>query len=223
MPLPMDPNELIKSMAAKAVDHAETLRQSVRDLTIRALSSRESTVEQLSNVLQSVTAGVSQGAANSKTDAARVFKDALAGMDDAVVKVVEANQVALKQLAGAGGEFEQSQFKKALDDVKRLEDQFVQAVQRASEAAQPQLKAAWEPVLQQMKVAGSQTGVQAQQVAENFARQFNEQLQASREAAFKAAHMLTQNYATVVSGVLMGLAEAFQENGKNQSVNRRPK
>jgi len=223
MSLSMDPNELLKSMAARAVDHAETLRQSVRDLTIRALSSRESTVEQLNSVLRSVTAGVNQGVASSKVDAAQVFKDALAGMDDAVVKVVEANQVALKQLIGADGEFEQSQFKKALNDVKQLENQFMQAVQRASEAAAPQLKIAWGPVLEQMKVAGSQTGAQAQKVAENFSRQINEQLQVSREAAFKTAHMLTQNYATLVSGVLMGLADAFQETGKSQSVNRRPK
>ena len=32
----------------------------------------------------------------------------------------------------------------------------------------------------------------------------------SREAGLKVAHTLTQNYATLVSGVLMGLSEAMQ-------------
>jgi hypothetical protein len=212
-----DPNELLQTMAAKAVEHGETLRQSVRDMTLRALSTREATLEQLNKVLQSVTAGVSQGAAISKADPAQLFKDALAGMDEAVVKVVEANQIALQKLAGDHGQFEQSQFKKTLDDMKHLEGQFVGAVQQAVEGAGAQIKTAWGPVLEQMKVAGSQTGAQAQEFAESFARNVNDQLQASRETAFKAAHALTQNYAAVVSGVLMGLAEAYQQKGQKKT------
>ena len=64
-----------------------------------------------------------------------------------------------------------------------------------------------------MKAAGSQTGAEAQKVAETFAKNLQDQLQSSRETAFKAAHTLTQNYATVVSGILMGLSEAYKEKG----------
>jgi hypothetical protein len=121
MPTSVEPDGLLRSMAAQAVEHGDTLRQPVRDLTLRALSSREATIEQLSKVLESVTAGVSQGAAVSKVDAAQLFKDALAAMDEAVMKVVEANQVVLNK-PGAGGAFERPQFKKALDNVQQIEE-----------------------------------------------------------------------------------------------------
>jgi Family of unknown function (DUF6781) len=55
MPTSVEPDELLKSMAAQAVEHGDTLRQSVRDLTLRALSSREATIEQISKILESVT------------------------------------------------------------------------------------------------------------------------------------------------------------------------
>lgn len=209
----VDPNEMLEKLAAKAVEHGDTLRQTVRDLTLKALSTREATVEQINKVVQSVTTGVSQGAASLKVDSARVLHDALAGMDEAVVKVVEANQIALKQLTDQGSDFEQSHFKKRLDEIKALESQFMASVQKAAESAGGPLKAAWTPVLAQMKQAGSQTGAEAQKLAETFAKNLQDQMQATRETAFKAAHTLTQNYATVVSGILMGLSEAYKEKG----------
>jgi hypothetical protein len=108
---------------------------------------------------------VSQGAAVSKVDAAQLFKDVLAGMDEAVMKVVEANQVVLNKLAGAGGAFEQSRLKHALDEVQHMEEQFIRAVGQAAQASEAKLKTAWGPVLQQMQAGGSQTGAQAREVA----------------------------------------------------------
>lgn len=213
----VDPNELLQSMAAKAVEHGDTLRQSVRDLTLKALTSREATLEQVNKVLQTVTAGVSQGAAASKVETGKILKDALAGMDEAVMKVVEANQIALKKLTDQGSDFEQSQMKKRLDEVKALESQIVASVQKAAEGASAPLKAAWAPLIEQMKVSGSQTGLEAQKLAETFAQSMRQQMETSRETAFKAAHTLTQNYATVVSGILMGLSEAYKEKGARKA------
>lgn len=212
----IDPNEMLEKLAAKAVEHGDSLRQTVRDLTLKALSTREATVEQLNKVVQSVTTGVTQGAAGLKVDSAKVLQDALAGMDEAVMKVVEANQIALKQLTDQGTDFEQSQFKKRLDEIKALESQFMTSVQKAAESAGGPLKAAWAPVLAQMKQAGSQTGAEAQKFAETFAKNLQDQMHATRETAFKAAHTLTQNYATVVSGILMGLSEAYKEKGSKK-------
>jgi Family of unknown function (DUF6781) len=79
------------------------------------------------------------------------------------------------------------------------------------------LKAAWGAGAAAGYRLRVQTGAQAREVAETFTRNIKEQLQASRETAFKTAHALTQNYAAVVSGVLMGFAEAYQEKGTNKS------
>jgi hypothetical protein len=46
------------------------------------------------------------------------------------------------------------------------------------------------------------------------AQQAQDALTSSREAGLKVAHTLAQNYATLVSGVLMGLSEAMRHGSK---------
>jgi hypothetical protein len=41
-------------------------------------------------------------------------------------------------------------------------------------------------------------------------------MQSSREAGLKAMHTMTQNYTTLVSGVLIGLSEAFEQGKKTK-------
>ena len=57
-----------------------------------------------------------------KGDVEKVLADAVAGMDDALLKVVEANQVALTKPTEGGASFEESSLKKALDELEKLED-----------------------------------------------------------------------------------------------------
>jgi hypothetical protein len=93
----------------------------------------------------------------------KALSNALAGMDDALLKVVEANKVALQKLTEGGASFEESSVKK----------ETLGAHAREAQAA----------------------------------------MRSSREAGLKVMHTLTQNYATLVSGVLIGLSEAL-EHGK---------
>jgi predicted ABC-type sugar transport system permease subunit len=48
------------------------------------------------------------------------------------------------------------------------------------------------------------------------AREAQAAMRSSREAGLKIMHTLTQNYATLVSGVLIGLSEAL-EHGKHKT------
>jgi hypothetical protein len=48
------------------------------------------------------------------------------------------------------------------------------------------------------------------QTLAEHARRTQDAFTSSREAGLKVAHTLAQNYATLVSGVLMGLSEAMQ-------------
>jgi hypothetical protein len=68
-------------------------------------------------VVRNVTKGVNAGLGD-KGDVEKVLADAVAGMDDALLKVVEANQVALTKLTEGGASFEESSVKRALTSLK---------------------------------------------------------------------------------------------------------
>jgi hypothetical protein len=172
----MDPDEMLKAMAEEAVKQHKHIRTAIRDLTIQALQMREVSLKQVNTVVRKVTEGVNLGVNQERLDVEKTLSDAFAGMDEALLKVVEANKVALGRLTDSGASFEESIVKKGL----------------------------------------TATGARAAETLETCARAARASMSPSREANLKLMHSFAQNYATLVSGVLIGLSEAL-EHGKSKS------
>jgi hypothetical protein len=211
--LPIDQDDLLKQMASEAVRKGEEVRATVRDLTLKSLHGRQLTLAQIKSALRTVTEGVNLGAAKSPLDPEALLSDALAGMDDALLKAVEANRLALQQLTGDGHSFEDSKMKKALDELERYEGTLLRTVKQASASATEKIRAQWTGVLRHTKLEGTDTGAQVTSMIEQYGAQFQAAVHDSRTAGLKVAHAMTRNYATLVSGVLIGLSEALQQQG----------
>jgi hypothetical protein len=208
-----DADEMLSQMTAQAVAQGEGLRSTVRDLTLKALQTRELSLDQIRSVIGSVTKGVNMGAIAGGLDTDEVFAQSLAGMDDALLKVVEASRVALHQVTGEK-EYGDSHLKKALDDLERLEEEFLGTVRQAASGANAPFKSQWTDALQQSMAAGTATGAQVMSLVEQYGAQVRSAARAQRDAGFRAAHALAQNFATLASGVLIGMAEAMQQGGR---------
>jgi hypothetical protein len=211
--LPIDQDELLKQMASEAVRKGEEVRATVRDLTLKSLHGRQLTLAQIRDALRTVTEGVNMGAANSTLDPEALLSDALAGMDDALLKAVEANRVALQKLTDDGHSFEDSRMKKALDELERYEDTLLRTVKQASAGATEKIRAQWAGVIKNTRLEGTDTGAQVTSTLEQYGAQFQTALRDSRTAGLKVAHAMTRNYATLASGVLIGLSEALKQQG----------
>jgi hypothetical protein len=205
----LNSDEMLKTMVAEAVKQQTQIRSSVRDITLKALQARELGLAQINTVVRNVTAGVNAGLAD-KGNVERALADAVAGMDDALLKVVEANQVALTKLTEDGASFEESSVKKALDDLENFEDRFRNGIKEGTQEAGEHLRQQWASILEKIPHGGTDTGERVVQTLAAHAQQAQDTLTSSREAGLKVAHTLAQNYATLVSGVLMGLSEAMQ-------------
>ena len=104
----LNSDEALKTMVAEAVKQQTQIRSAVCDIMLKALQARELGLSQINNVVRNVTKGVNAGLGD-KGDVEKVLADAVAGMDDALLKVVEANQVALTKLTEGGASFEEFQ------------------------------------------------------------------------------------------------------------------
>ena len=213
----IDTDEVLSQMTAQAVAQGESLRTTVRDLTLQALQSRELSLGQIKSVIGSVTKGVNMGAIQGQLDTDEVFGQAIAGMDDALLKVVEASRIALHQITGER-EFRDSHLKKALDDLERLEDEFLATVKKTAAGAGAPFKSQWSGALEEQMIAGTATGQQVMSVMEQYGDQIQKAARAQRDAGFRAAHALAQNFAALASGVLIGLSEAMQQSSAKSSV-----
>jgi hypothetical protein len=209
-PSTINPDEMLKSMAAQAVKQQEQIRTTIRDLTLKTLQARDLSLEQINGVIRNITAGVNIGVGD-KTDTQQTLSDAFAGMDDALLKVVEANKLALQKLTDGGASFEESSVKKGLKELEAFEEKFLDGVKNAIQSSSDPIKQQWKTILDKIPRGGTETGAQVMETLNERAREAQVAVRSSREAGLKAMHTITQNYATLVSGVLIGLSEAFEQ------------
>jgi len=137
----INPDEMLKSMAAEAVKQHKQIRTTIRDLTLEALQMRELSLKQINSVVRKVTEGVNVGVGGGKIDVEKALSDALAGMDEALLKVVEANKVALQKLTEGGASFEESSVKKGLKELEAFEEKFLAGVKQAAQEASDRTRA----------------------------------------------------------------------------------
>ena len=209
-PSTINPDEMLKSMDAQAVKQHEQIRTTIRDLTLKTLQARDLSLEQINGVIRNITAGVNIGVGD-KTDTQQTLSDAFAGMDDALLKVVEANKLALQKLTDGGASFEESSVKKGLKELEAFEEKFLDGVKNAIQSSSDPIKQQWKSILDKIPRGGTETGAQVMETLNERAREAQVAVRSSREAGLKAMHTITQNYATLVSGVLIGLSEAFEQ------------
>jgi hypothetical protein len=209
----IDTDDMLKRVASESARQGANLRTTVRALTLKALERRELTLEQIRSVLENVTVGVTLGVVDREMNVEKALADALAGMDDALLNVVEATRVALDRLGSAGQDYEDSYLKQASRDLERYEDALLQSVAKSANSAGEKIGAQWAQVLRKKKLTGTGTGAKAAATARDFAKRAQMALRKQRETGFKAAHLLTQNFATLASGILIGMSEALQAKG----------
>ncbi len=210
----IDQQALVDLFTTASAKQTAQLKDAVSKATLQALEGREMTLKNLRGVIKSVTEAASQGAAKNATPKVNVeamLATAVAGIDDALLKAVEANRIAMERFIDQGVSLQDSHLKKALGDLDKFEDTMLSAIRKASESASTQLAAPWRDVLGKFESAGSLTGAQASATIEQLTEQMQTQLREGRQASIKAAMALANSYTAMVSGVLIGLSDAMRQ------------
>jgi hypothetical protein len=161
-------------------------------------------------VVRAVTEGAARGADRSQGGMRLAMSEALGGLDQALRTSAEAAQAALKQLAAAGKGFSDSEFKQALANLRKLEDDFLATVEQVADAANERVQPQLREALRTARRSGTQTGKQVALAMGDFAQKFSA---ASLDAALvglEAAGEFGARFAAVASGILGGLAEALR-------------
>lgn len=220
----IDPDALISMFESATAKQGEQLRQAVGEATLKALQARELTLKNIRSTLAAVTDAAGQGAAKNLVagaDVPALLDKAVAGMDDALLKAVEANRTALGTLTAQGADLRDKHLSKALDDLDKMEDAMFAAVRKTAAGAGAPLAGAWGAVLEKMQAGGTLSGAQASATSEQLTQQMQDAMRSSRAASMRAAQALAESYTAVVSGVLMGMSDALQSSSQRQKASRK--
>lgn len=210
----VDVDALIAQFQSATAAQGEQLRKAVAGATLQALQGRELTLKNIRTALKGVTDAVNTGMQQSGlpgADAEDLLEKAVAGMDDALLKAVEANRVALGQLVAQGADLREQHLAKALADLEKFEDALMGAVQKAAAGSGESMAAPWGAALAKLQAGGSASGSRASATAEQLLQDMQAAVRSTRAASFKAAQAMAESYGAMVSGVLLGMAEALHK------------
>jgi len=211
--LPIDPEALITMFETATAEQGAKLKKAVTEATLAALQGRELTLKNIRSALKSVSDAASVGAAKNVTagmDPGTLLDTAVAGMDAALLKAVDANRVALGQLVSQGADLREKHLKKAIDDLDKFEDTLFATLKKTAEGAGAPLAGAWGQVLEKFQAGGTLAGAKAAGTAEQMAEQMQTAMKSSRAAGLRAAQAMAESYTAMVSGVLLGMSEALE-------------
>jgi hypothetical protein len=210
----IDADALISQFENATAQQGEQLRKAVSSATLQALQGRELTLKNIRGALKGVTDAVGQGVAQAglpAVDAEGLLDKAVAGMDEALLKAVEAHRLALGQLVSQGADLREKHLGKALSDLEKFEDTLMATVRKAAEGSNAQMAGSWGQVLEKMQLGGTLSGTRATDTAEKLMDDMQSTLRSSRAASLRAAQAMAESYTAMVSGVLLGMSEALQQ------------
>ena len=212
----IDQEALINQFSEATAKQGEAIRKAVSETTLKALQGRELSLANIKQVLNTVAKAASTGAAGSALPSADVeglLGKAVAGMDAALEKAVQANRKALQQMIDQGATLRETQVKKALADIEKMEDTLFAALRKAADGSQASLEGPWAGVLKATQGKGSGTGAQASATITQLMDSAQKNLRDGRALGMRASQAMLDSYSTLVSGVLIGMSDALQQGG----------
>ena len=221
-----DQEALMGQFAEASARQGEALRKAVQEATLKALQGRELTLKNIQAVVKEVSQAAAQGAVQNPMGAQQMeplLAKAIAGIDQALLQVVEANRRALQQLMEYGAGIRETQVKKALSDLEKMEDMFFSTVRKAVVDGANPLQFAWAHALDQMQAKGSGVGTHAAQTVEQLTDQAQAALREGRAMGLKAAQALLDSYAALASGVLIGMSQGMRPESGAAPAAAKPK
>ncbi|MGZ5252415.1 MAG: DUF6781 family protein [Caldimonas sp.] len=212
----IDQEALINQFSEATAKQGDAIRKAVTDMTLKALQGRELTLAHIKQVLNTVAKAASTGAASNPlapANAETLLASAAAGMDTALATAVQANRKALQQMVDQGASLRETQAKKALADIEKMEDAFFAALHKAAQGSQAPLEGPWAEVLRATQGKGTNTGAQAGATITHLLDSAKKNLRDGRELGMRASQAMLDSYSTLVSGVLIGMSDALQQGG----------
>ena len=203
-------NDQIRAAATDSVAGGGDVRERVRELTLQALQSRRLDLAGVREVMKSMTEGISIGVERHGHDVRAALADAFAGMDQAMSKAAQAGSLAMKELTERGREFSQNELKQGLDNMRRMEGDFLEAVRQVSKSTAGTVKSEWQELLTHAQRTGTDTGRVVADTAREFSSRMASTMSESALAGMEAARTFGERFASLASGILQGMSEALR-------------
>lgn len=209
-------NRKAEDKARNAVAEGENIHKAVRDITLEALSAGHLDMQKMREVVQAVLQGASLGAKEKGAHAEQALRETMAGVDEALAKSAEASKLAIEEAAGHIKEFGSQDLKRGLDDLRSLEDMFLDTVQNIARASDGAVREGLGNLAQHARNTGTEVGAAAKAAAEKLTGQLEKDVRESVSAGADTARKDGELLSLAAAGFLEGIAETLKKTSSNK-------
>ena len=190
--------------AAPPVTEDQAIRQRVKELTSQVLQQGRMDPDAVRDVVRAVIGRTPSEMATSAGDARELFAAAVRELDEALMKSAGATHSALQQLALRGKDFTDNDLKEALVSLKKLEEDYVAATNRVTEAMSGNLRRQ----MTELAAHAQNLGVEASARVATVMGEFASNVTSPGLATMRGA---SARMALLASGLLAGIADALSD------------
>jgi hypothetical protein len=203
-------NDSLKQSAQASVASGEQIRDRIRELTLQALKERRFNFSRFQEALRAMTEGVSLGAQQRGADVKTALSEAFAGMDQALTKAAHAGSLAMRELASRSKQFSETDLQAGLQQLQRLEHDFLENVRRMSQTGGDAVRGEWHDLLVHAQRAGTDTGAVIASTMREFGGRMAGTVASTTSATLEAAVQFGERFAQAASGFLSGMSDALR-------------
>lgn len=197
-----------------AVEQGHDVQEMVRRLTLRTISTHSIDIESLRQIASAVLRGARAGAQKelqqsaAQTEITRTgIKQAVAGLDAALMQIAEASKLSLEEAACRARTFSSEDFAYACTDLERLKAKFMETLQSSASDAKDVAGEILYDLAAHARIHSSNVGSQLKETLAVIFYQLGEAGRTQIGAGLHLTRATSDLLRKIAAGVLTGLAD----------------
>ena len=211
----------LKSKAEAAASQGENLRDRAKQITLDALKDGKLSLEEIRNIGQAITEGVSLGLADRGSELKSGLKEAVSGMDEAIGQAAQRISMTFREAIERGKDFNEMELKSSIERMRDLERDFVESLKDVAGKSGGKLKEELTEISGHLGRTGTDTGGRVKDSLGALYTSLNAQAGSTSSTLKDAAKTTAARLADLASGVLAGLSEAMKHKPEERTAEKR--
>ncbi len=211
----------LKREAEAAASQGGNLRDRAKQITLDALKDGKLSLEEIRNIGQAITEGVSLELAGRGDELKSGLKEAISGMDEAIGQAAQRVSMTFREAIERGKDFNEMELKSSIERMRDLERDFVESLKDVAGKSGGKLKEELTEISGHLGRTGTDTGGRVKDSLGALYTSLNAQAGSTSSTLKDAAKTTAARLADLASGVLAGLSEAMKHKPEERTAEKR--
>ncbi|MFV2061440.1 MAG: DUF6781 family protein [Gammaproteobacteria bacterium] len=211
-----DDQQQIHEAIKKVVQQGEDVSENVRNITMQALSSKHFDKEHIKSVLKTVWDATTDGIEHQSEQAKQTVTDVMSGLDSALEKYAHVSKLAIEETAGRLHSYTEHDLKRTLDDLKGLEEMFLDTMIEATQNTKTVFSGVLTDLMNHAKNNGTEVGRRVLQEFDDLTTKLGNTTKQGISAAGDVGASFAAEVASTASDFLADLANKLKADKKEK-------